>query len=79
MFGGFENKWIDGDPGFAIDRTRIPRKRQFYVAPDVDFTKIRTNKKWLRTVLFCMNAFKCPAPALMLDLKGRTKGYVIYF
>src|SRR6266496_832620 len=79
MFGGFENKWIDGDPGFPINRTDIPRKRQFYLAPDIDFTKIKTNKKWLRMVFFCLNALKCPSPTLMMDSKGKMKGFLIYF
>jgi predicted lipoprotein DUF2279 len=78
MFGGFENKWTDNS-GNEITRFDIPRKRQFYLAPDVDFTKIKTNKKWLRTVFFCLNSFKCPAPALMLDSKGKMKGYILYF
>jgi hypothetical protein len=79
MFGGFQNIWIDGDPGSVVDRRDIPRIRQFYLAPDVDFTKIKTNKKWLRTVFFCLNAFKCPAPTLMIDSKGKVKGYALYF
>ena len=79
MFGGFENKWVDGDPGFPIDRTDISRKRQFYLSPDIDFTKIKTNKKWLRTIFFCLNAFKCPAPALMIDSKGKFNAYALYF
>ena len=79
MLGGFENKWTDGYPGFPIDRTDIPRKRQFYLAPDIDFTKIKTNKKWLRTFFFCLNAFKCPAPSLMIDSKGKFKAYALYF
>ena len=78
MFGGFENKWTDKD-GNTITRFDIPRKRQFYLAPDIDFTKIKTNKKWLRTAFFCLDAFKCPAPALMLDSKGRWKAYAVYF
>jgi hypothetical protein len=79
MFGGFENKWTDGDPGFPVNRTDIPRKRQFYLAPDIDFTKIRTKKKWLKTVFTFLNAFKCPAPALMIDSKGKFRAYAIYF
>jgi hypothetical protein len=79
MFGGFQNKWIDVDSGVVVDRTDIPRVRQFYLAPDIDFTKIQTNKKWVRTVLFCLNAFKCPAPALMIDSKGKVKVYPLYF
>lgn len=79
MFGGFENIWIDGDPGFPVNRTDIPRKRQFYLAPDIDFTKIKTNSKFLKTVFTALNAFKCPAPALMIDSKGKFKIYAIYF
>ena len=79
MLAGFENKWVDDDSGTPVDRTDIPRVRQFYLAPDIDFTKIKTNKKWLRTVLFCLNAFKCPAPTLMIDSKGKFKAYALYF
>jgi hypothetical protein len=78
MYGGFENKWMD-QLGNDVDRSDIPRKRQFYLAPDIDFTKIRTNKKWLRTAFTFLNAFKCPVPALMLDSKGKFKAYAIYF
>jgi len=79
MLGGFENKWTDDDSGVPVDRTDIPRIRQFYLAPDIDFTKIKTNKKWLRTIFFCLNAFKCPAPTLMIDSKGKFKAYALYF
>jgi uncharacterized protein YfiM (DUF2279 family) len=78
MYGGFENKWTD-KLGNEIDRSGIPRKRQFCLAPDIDFTKIETNKKWLRTVFTFLNAFKFPAPALMIDSKGKLKGYALYF
>jgi hypothetical protein len=78
MFGEFENKWVNTS-GVSVDRTDIGRVRQFYFAPDVDFTKIKTNKKWLRTIFFCLNAFKCPAPALMLNSKGAVKFYGLYF
>lgn len=78
MFGGFENKWTD-ESGTEITRYDIPRNRQFYLAPDIDFTKIKTNSKFLRTTFFILNAFKCPAPALMIDSKGKLKGYILYF
>jgi len=35
-----------------------------YLAPDIDFTKIKTNSKFLRMVLFAANCLKVPAPAL---------------
>lgn len=78
MFGGFENAWkIPG--GSEITRSDIPRKRQFYLAPDIDFTKIKTKSKFLKTGFMILNAFKCPAPALMIDSKGKWKGYALYF
>ena len=78
MFGGFENKWLD-ETGNEITRHDIPRKRQFYLAPDIDFTKIRTKSKFLKTTFALLNAFKCPAPALMFDSKGKMKVYAFYF
>jgi hypothetical protein len=78
MFGGFENKWID-QLGNDVTRYDISRKRQFYLAPDIDFTKIKTKSKFLRTTFSFLNSFKCPAPALMLDSKGKMKAYAIYF
>jgi len=79
MFGGFENIGKDDNGNIVFDRREIPRKREYYLAPDVDFTKIPTCSKFLRTVLFGLNAFKFPAPALMMDSKGKFKAYAIYF
>lgn len=78
MFGGFENKWMD-NLGNDIIRNDIPRKRQFYLSPDIDLTKIKTKSKFLKTTFFVLNSFKFPAPALMLDNKGKIKGYLVYF
>lgn len=78
MLGGFENKWED-EQGNEITRYDIPRVRQFYLAPDIDFTKIKTNSKTVRTLLNLLNAIKCPAPALMIDSKGKFRAYFIYF
>ncbi|MEO5564357.1 MAG: DUF2279 domain-containing protein [Chitinophagaceae bacterium] len=78
MFGGFENKWFD-NLGNDVTRYDVPRKRQFYLAPDIDFTKIKTNSKFLKTAFFMLNAFKCPSPALMIDSKGKARAYAVYF
>jgi uncharacterized protein YfiM (DUF2279 family) len=80
MFGGFSNQWTETPySSFLIDRSDIKRVRQFYLAPDIDFTKIKTNKKWLRTAFHFLNAFKMPAPALMLDTKGKLRFLRFYF
>jgi uncharacterized protein YfiM (DUF2279 family) len=79
MFGGFENIAKDANGNITFDRRNIPRKRQFYLAPDIDFTKIKTKSKFFRTVFSGLNAFKFPAPALMIDSKGKFRAYAIYF
>jgi len=78
MLGGFANNWTDGN-GLYISRSDVPRVRQFYLAPDIDFTKIPTKKKGVRVLLNVLNAFKCPAPTLMLDGKGKLRFYPVYF
>jgi hypothetical protein len=78
MFGGFENVWKAPDDS-PITRYDIPRKRQYYLAPDIDFTKIKTKSKFLKTTFTLLNAFKCPAPALMVDSKGKFKMHALYF
>ncbi|RTL56300.1 MAG: DUF2279 domain-containing protein [Sphingobacteriales bacterium] len=78
MLGGFENVAYDNNNNIIFDRRDIKRYRQWYLAPDIDFTKIKTNKKWLRTAFHFLNAFKFPAPALELS-NGKVKAYAIYF
>jgi len=78
LLGGFENKWTN-ELGNNVTRYDIPRKRQFYLSPDIDFTKIKTKSKFLRTAFSFLNSFKSPTPALMIDSKGKMKAYVLYF
>ncbi len=54
------------------------RRRQFYLSPDIDLTRIRTNSRFLRTTFFILNSVKFPAPALEYS-KGRIRGHWIYF
>lgn len=79
MFGGFENLARDNSGNIVFDRRDIQRVRQFYLAPDIDFTKIHTNNKWLKRLFFVLQGFKFPAPALMLNSKGKVRGYLLYF
>ena len=78
MFGGFENKWDNGDPGFPIDRSDIKRYRQWYLAPDISFSNIKTNKKAVKILLAALDAFKFPAPSLELS-NGKIKVNAIHF
>jgi hypothetical protein len=78
MFGGFENKWTDGDPGFPVDRTDIKRYRQWYLAPDINFSKIKTKSKAVRVLFAAMDAFKFPTPSLEFS-NGKVRVNAIHF
>lgn len=78
LWGGYNNIKTDANGLPLFDRSDIPRTRQWYMAPDIDFTRIPTKKKWVRVVLFTLNAFKCPSPALEYKA-GRWKLHGLYF
>jgi uncharacterized protein YfiM (DUF2279 family) len=78
MFGGYKNIGYDKNGNISFDRTDIKRYRQWYFSPDIDFTKIKTRSKFVRTILAGMNAIKLPAPALELS-NGKLKGHWFYF
>ena len=78
MLGGTENTWTDKQ-GNHFDRTDIPRVRRFFIAPDIDLTKIKTKSKLLKTIFFTLNILKIPAPAIELDSKGHLRAHVLYY
>jgi hypothetical protein len=74
MFGGIENKAVDKQGNITFYRPDISRRRQWYLSPDIDFTKIKTSKKGIRLLLVVLNTIKVPAPALEFSgnkIKGR--------
>ena len=76
MIGGMDN------PKFDDDGTELPnfiRHRQFYLSLDVDLTKIRTNKKWLRTVFKAVNLIKLPFPTVEFNSIQKVKFHAVYF
>ncbi len=78
LFGGFENIGYDKDGTVIFDRTDIKRERQWYLSPDVDFTKIKTNKKGVRSLLSVLNMIKMPAPSMELS-GGKLKAHLLFF
>lgn len=64
MFGAFDNTGKDENGNINFNRTDIKRYRQWYLAPDIDLTKIKTNKKGLKLALRLLNVIKVPMPTL---------------
>lgn len=77
MLGGYENEWFDN--GKLISATDVNRVRQFYISPDIDLTKIKTNKPLLKTLFSVLNIVKVPMPALMLNSRNQITFYPLFF
>jgi hypothetical protein len=78
MFGGRKNIAVDETGNIVFERMDIQRYRQWFLAPDVDLTRIKTNKKGVKVLLFFLNSFKFPAPALEFS-NGNFKSHWIAF
>lgn len=65
VFGANEN-YAEKDGQITFDRRDIRRARQWYLAPDVDLSKIKTRKRGIRMLLNMLNVIKFPTPALEL-------------
>ncbi|MBS1927209.1 MAG: DUF2279 domain-containing protein [Bacteroidetes bacterium] len=67
MFGGYENIGKNPDGSINFSRPDIKRYRQWYLAPDIDLTKIPTRRKGIKTLLNIINIIKFPTPGLELS------------
>jgi len=64
LFGARSNTARDKDGNYTFYRPETQRYRQWYLAPDVDLSKIPTNKKAVRIALNILNVLKFPTPSL---------------
>ena len=78
MFGARSNIAKDKNGNIIFDRSDIKRYRQWFLAPDVDLTKIKTKKRAVKMILGVLNAFKFPTPSLEFS-NGNFKGHWIHF
>lgn len=75
MIGGHQNpKEIDGMPAPNFDRIR-----QYYLSADIDFLRIQTRSKFLKTVFIALSWVKIPFPAIEVNSKGNVIFHPIHF
>ncbi len=78
IYGAFENNW--GEGGYAYNyNLAFPRTRDLALSLDVDFTRIPTKNKTLKTLLFFANFVKVPAPTLLINRVDGTRWKWLYF
>jgi uncharacterized protein YfiM (DUF2279 family) len=69
MLGSEINRWTDA-AGQLLDYTHVQRYRQWFIAPDIRFSRIRTRSAVLRTLFLALDVYRLPLPALELS-QGR--------
>lgn len=85
MYEGFGYSWQkDKDctgncVTYSVDPQKYPRHRQFFLSPDIDLTRLKVKKRWLKTALYIVNIFKIPAPAIEYRSTGKWAFHPIYF
>ena len=79
LYGGFANQWEEEENIFILNSEVYPRYRQFYLSLDVDFTRIRTKNRLLKTFFTIINFVKIPAPALEINSLGKMNFHPLYW
>lgn len=75
MYGEYEN--ITEYNGLIIPETK--RIRQYFLSLDIDWSRIKTNSRFLKTLFTAMTFIKLPFPALEINSEGKVKAYALYF
>jgi len=76
MIGGNANPIRDaaGNP-----YPQFQRNRQFFFSPEIELSRIKTKKRWLKSVLNSVSMIKIPLPTLELKSNGKWVMHPIYF
>ena len=78
LFGGTQNIGKNEAGNIIFNRPDIKRYRQWFLAPDIDLSKVKTNSKAFKFFLTVLSAFKFPAPALEFS-NGKFKAHLVQF
>lgn len=77
MFGGFENQWTSEGHTYVLTQD-FNRYKQIIVALDYDLSQIRTQSKFVNTLLDIGNLIKWPAPGLEYNPVDGFKFHIIF-
>lgn len=77
MYGAYNNSWTD-ENGVGANANHIARERQFYIAPDVNLSVIKT-RSGLLNAIFDRLYIKIPAPALEINSECGLRFHPLYF
>lgn len=69
MYGAYSNSWQEGASRYQL--TGIDPYQQFYIGPDINWSKIPTDSRWLSTIFEMLNVLRLPFPALEVNTGGK--------
>lgn len=75
MFGEFRNRSAWG----GVQLPKADRTRQFLLSFDIDWTKVETDRPFLRKLFLAINHIKLPFPTIEYNSAGRWKFHALYF
>ena len=79
VFGGRRNTWYNENLSVFQAPLDWRRHSQYYLSLDVDFERIKTKSKVLKSVFKVLNVIKVPFPALEFNSLGQFKFKPFYF
>jgi VanZ family protein len=79
LLGGDDNIWTN-ENGTTIDRSDIPRYRQYYIGPSISFAYLQYSNKHLYQLLgFISERIRLPMPALEYNAVNGFKFHSLYW
>lgn len=79
MYGGYSNNWEKDGAKYSLDPDAFPRYSKFYIAPDIDLTRIPTRSPFLKTLFGMLNMVKVPAPTLEFNSQDGVRWHWLRF
>lgn len=79
MFAGQTNTWEEDGNTYTLSEELYPRYRQIVFSPDIDLSRLNIKSKPLKALVYMLNVFKIPAPALVINGKGGVEWDWLYF
>lgn len=80
VLGAERNSWTSAQGDiFVVSPAAYPRYSQYFLSLDIDFERIPTRKRWLKSIFGVLNVFKLPFPTLEYNSLGQWRGRWLYF
>jgi hypothetical protein len=78
VLGAERNSWTNANGSIFVAPSPA-RMSQYFLSFDIDFERIKTRHRWLRTLFKVINIFKIPFPTLELNSAGHLRFRPFYF